>query len=95
MSEVQVMGFQKTCPTVNLKIQEDKKGYDYAILVLHAIEVENGFKVKKINKTTSKGTKVTFEAIKSEKDALDYKSLLEQKVKDFNDKWGTKIRVSY
>lgn len=88
MSEVQVMGFQKTYPTVNLKMQEDKKGYDYAILVLHAIEIENGFKVKKINKTTSKGTKVTYEVIKSEEDALKYKGFLDQKVTEFNDKWG-------
>lgn len=93
MSEIQVMGFQKTYPTVNLKMQEDKKSYDYAILVLHAIETENGFKVKKVNKTTSKGTKVTYEAIKSEGDALDYRKLLEQKVTEFNDKWGTKMKL--
>lgn len=94
MGEIQVMGFSKTYPTVNLKMQrEDKKGYDYAILVLHAIETENGFKVKKINKTTSKGTKVTYEVIKSEGDALDYRKLLEQKVEGFNDKWGGKMKL--
>lgn len=94
MSEIQVMGFQNTYPTINLKMQrENKKGYDYSILVLHAIETGNGFKVKKINKTTSKGTKVTFEAIKNEKDALDYRNLVDQKVKEFNDKWGTKMKL--
>lgn len=95
MEGIQVMGFQKTYPTVDLKMQqENEKVYKYSILLLYTFETERGFKVKKIGKATTKGTKVTYEVIKNEKDALEYKSFLEQKVKEFNDKWGTKIKVS-
>lgn len=95
MNGIQVMGFQKEYPIVNLKVQkEDEKGYEYSILILYTLETERGFKVKKIGKTTGKGTKVTYEVIKNEKDALEYKSFLEGKVKEFNEKWGTKIGVS-
>jgi len=95
MEGIQVMGFQKEYPTVNLKMQkEDEKGYEYSILILYTLETERGFKVKKIGKTTRKGTKVTYEVIKSKDEALDYKKLLEQKVKEFNNKWDTKIEVS-
>jgi len=95
MEGIKVMGFQKEYPTVNLKMQkEDEKGYEYSILILYTLETERGFKVKKIGKANKKGTKVTYEVIKNEKDALEYKSFLEKKVKEFNEKWGTKIGVS-
>lgn len=95
MEGIQVMGFQKEYSTVNLKMQkEDERIYDYSILILYTLETERGFKVKKMGKTTRKGTKVTYEVIKSEGEALDYKKLLEQKVKEFNDKLGIKIKVS-
>lgn len=95
MKGIQVMGFQKTYTAVDLKMQqENEKVYEYSILLLYTFETERGFKVKKVGKTTRKGTKVTYEVIKSEGEALEYKKLLEQKVKEFNDKWGAKIKVS-
>lgn len=95
MEGIQVMGFQKTYTAVDLKMQqENEKVYEYSILLLYTFETERGFKVKKIGKTNRSGTKVTYEVIKSEEEAIEYKKLLEQKVKEFNDKWGAKIKVS-
>lgn len=95
MNGIQVMEFQKEYTTVNLEMQkEDQREYEYAILILYTLETDKGFKVKKIGKTTRKGTKVTYEAFKSETDSLDYKKLLEQKVKEFNDKWNAKLKIS-
>lgn len=95
MDGIQVIEFQKTYPVVNLEMQkENGKKYDYSILLLYTLETEKGFKVKRIGKTTRKGTKVTYTSFKSEGDALDYKKLLEQKVKDFNDKWSSKLNIS-
>ncbi|ALS16904.1 hypothetical protein ACQPUL_01025 [Clostridium butyricum] len=94
MDGVQVMGFQKEYPSVNLKMQkETPKFYDYAILNLHAFETEHGFKVKKIGKTTRKGTKVTYEAFKSQEDSEEYRKFLINKVKEFNEKWRSDVKV--
>ena len=95
MEGIQVMGFQKTYPTVNLEMEKkNEKVYEYSILLLYTFETERGFKVKKIGKTTRNGTKVTYEVIKSGEEALKYKGLLERKVKEFNNKWDTKIKIS-
>lgn len=95
MEGIQVMGFQKIYSAVDLKMQqENEKVYEYSILLLYTFETERGFKVKKIGKTNRNGTKVTYEVIKNEEEAIEYKKLLEQKVKEFNDKWGANIKVS-
>lgn len=95
MEGVQVMGFQKEYPKVNLKMQKETPHfYEYAILNLYAFETESGFKVKKIGKTTRKGTKVTYEAFKSKEDAEEYRKLLIDKVKEFNDKWKSDVQVN-
>lgn len=94
MEGVQVMSFQKEYPNVNLKMQkETPRFYEYAILNIYAFETEHGFKVKKIGKTTRKGTKVTYEAFKSQEDAEEYRKLLINKVKEFNEKWKTDVKV--
>lgn len=95
MAEIAVVGYSKQFPTVNLKMQNDDPiGYDYSILILYSLETDKGFKVKKIGKTTGKGTKVTYETIKDKEDAIKYKEILESKVKDFNKKYKRKLKVN-
>lgn len=92
MSVIQVMSYGKEFPSVNLKMQkDDPMGYEYSLLILYSLETDKGFKVKKIGKTTVKGTKVTYEPIKDKEAAIKYKELLESKVKDFNNKYKRKL----
>lgn len=82
MSEAKIIEFQKIYPTINLKLMKDKpEDYDKAILAAHIAEVENGFIVKKQNKTTAKGTKFTYEACNSIDRLEKYKAILIQLIK--------------
>lgn len=73
--------------------KETPRFYEYTILNLYAFETENGFKVKKIGKTTRKGTKVTYKAFKSKEDAEEYRKLLMNKVKEFNKRCKVDVKV--
>lgn len=86
--------YQKNFKSVNLKLKnDDEKSYEYSILILYTLEIENGFKVKKIGKTTKIGTKVTYESFKSDEDVLKYKELLESKAKEFSEKWNIDLKI--
>lgn len=92
---ISVMEYQIEYPTVNTKLKvENERLYDYSVLTLYTMECEKGFKVKKINKTTNKGTKVTFEPFKSEEDVQKYKNFLEIKMNDYNEKWDAKVKFN-
>lgn len=66
-NDVQVIEFQKEFPTVNLKLlQQEERKYEYSILILYTLETENGFMVKKVGKTTNKGTKVNYTPFKND-----------------------------
>lgn len=94
-SVISVQEYQIEYPTVNLKIRNsNERLYDYSILTLYTMECEKGFKVKKINKTTNKGTKVTFEPFKSKEDIQEYKKFLENKMAEYNEKWKANVRLN-
>lgn len=92
--DIQCIEFQKEFPTINLKMQkENEREYEYSMLVLYTLETEHGFMVKRIGKTTSKGTKVNYIPFKSKEDVRKYSELLESKVKAFNEKYGTDLKL--
>ncbi|MEX0085130.1 hypothetical protein AB2T90_22145 [Clostridium butyricum] len=96
MDGVQVMEFQKEYSDIDLMMQKEvPKFYDYLILNLYAFETAHGFKVKKIGKTTRKGTKVTYEAFRSQEDLEEYKKFIINKVKEFNEKWRSDVKVEW
>ena len=84
--------FQKDYPAVNLYLKkEDEKGYDYTMLLLYLGELGKGFKAKRVNKTTKKGTKVTYSLIKSKAEFADYKAFIQVEVDKFNEKWKSDL----
>jgi hypothetical protein len=94
MAGIQVIGFQKEFPTVNLKVKnEDEKRYEYLILMLYTLESENGYMVKKVGKTTNKGTKVNYISFKTDEDVKKYSELLQGMIKAFNKKWDTTLKL--
>lgn len=96
MTHGEVVKFKNMFPWINLKLMnENPKEYDYFILKLYLMELKTGFKVGRINKTNNKGTKVTYEIIENKEEALKYKELIENKVKEFNEKYNEKLRVMY
>lgn len=88
MEDVQVMGYGMEFPLINLKLKnENQMMYDFVILDLYTSELSKGFKVKRINKTTRKGTKVNYESIKGRKDLEDYMKLVNSKIEEFKGKY--------
>lgn len=55
--------------------------YEYLILVIKTKELENGFKVTRVNKATNKGTKVTCKEFKSEEELNEYSEVLLEEFK--------------
>lgn len=94
MADIQVIGFQKEFPVVNLKMKnEDERKYEYSILILFTLETGDGYMVKKIGKTTNKGTKVNYTSFKNDEDIKKYSELLQGMVKAFNEKWGADLKL--
>lgn len=94
MRDVQVMGYGMEYPTLNLKLKnEDEKIFDYLVLHCYTKECEKGFKVKRIFKTTNKGTKVNYVAIKDKDDFEEYKKVIQKMVEDFNSKYKSDVKV--
>ncbi|MBM7835929.1 hypothetical protein [Clostridium sardiniense] len=88
MEDVQVMGYGMEFTLINLKLKnENQMMYDFVILDLYTSELSKGFKVKRINKTTRKGTKVNYESIKDRKDLEDYMKLVNSKIEEFKGKY--------
>lgn len=91
---ITVQGFQMEYPVVSLELKDsNEKLYDYYVLNLYTLECERGFKVKKIYKTTRKGTKVMFEAFKSEDDVKEYGEFLKEKMEIYNKKWNENVKL--
>lgn len=81
-------------PTLNLKAKKDsEKTFDYGFLYCYSKECEKGFKVKKVGKTTKKGTKFTYTSIKDQKDFKEYEKTLKQMISNFNCKYGANLEV--
>lgn len=87
-------GFTKTYPAINLHLKKsDEKGYDYTILLIYLSEIDKGFKVKRINKTSKKGTTVSYKLIKDAEDLQHYKNLIQEGIDGFNSKYRTDIKL--
>lgn len=68
-----VIGYKKSWGVMDLDLyKNDIDLYNKYLAFAEIQEFNKGFKVKRINKATRKGTTITFEAIKSED---EYKSL--------------------
>jgi hypothetical protein len=86
--------FQKNYASVNLDFQKkDAKGYDYMIILIYLEELKKGYKVKRINKTTKKGTTVIYSRIGSKEELEDYMKLLQDKIQEFNEKWDCDLQL--
>lgn len=84
-----VSGYTINYPYINLELKNKKiHEYEMALLICHIEEIKKGMEVKKIYKTTSKGTSIKYEAIESEKEALEYAD----KIKNMIDKYNNKYR---
>lgn len=91
---VKVFQYQIEYPYLNLNQQkEDERKFDYGMLYCYIKESEKGFKVKKVGKTTKKGTKFTYEKIKDNEDFEEYKALINKMVSDFNSKYGESLKI--
>lgn len=90
MEGISVQGYQMECPPMNLELlRTDKKRFDMFLIVAHIEEAKKGFKVKKVGKTTKKGTKITYSAIENEEDLKQYVSKMRDLVKQYNENYGT------
>lgn len=94
LEDIEVVEYQMEYPTLNLEAKKNnEKLFDYGFLYCYAKECKRGFKVKKVNKTNSKGTKFTYTGIKDKSDFEEYKKVLTDMVNTFNKKYGTKLKA--
>lgn len=86
--------FTKTYSGVNLEFKnKNAKGYDYTMLLIYQEELKKGYKVKKVNNTTKKGTTVVYSQIKSKEELEDYFKSIQDKVQEFNEKWEEDLQL--
>lgn len=91
-NDIEVLEYQIQYPTLNLNLKkEDKMMFDFGIIYAHSNQCDKGFKVKKIFKTSKKGTKFTYESIKSNEDFEEYKSLINDMINKFNAEYEVSI----
>lgn len=68
-----ITGFQKSWSIMNLDVyKNDNELYNKYLAFAEIQEFNKGFKIKRVGKSTRKGTTITFEAIKTEE---EYKTL--------------------
>ncbi len=71
MGQYSVTGFQMSYKALDLSLfKNNPRDYAIGLLCMEVKEFNRGFKAKRVNKATKKGTTVTYEAIQSEEDAL-------------------------
>lgn len=91
-TEVRVLEFRKDYSNLNIEMMEECKAlYDFSILYIHVCELEFGFKVKRIGRTTSKGTRVTYEALKDESDFNKYEKKIKEMQLKYKESYGDKM----
>ena len=85
---VYVKEVAKTYEALNLELMNNnRKFYDFAILGLYTLEIDNGFIVKRINKTYRKGTKVTFKRCESQEEAKLYSEKANEMMREYKEKY--------
>lgn len=86
---MEVFEYQKEYPMLNLKFKkENEKDFENGLICCYILELENGFKVKKVNKTNNKGTKITYTKIKSEEENTEYMKSIDDMIDKFNEKYN-------
>lgn len=88
--DIRVVEFQKHYKTINLDMMNNNpKEYDKAIIIVHTLETENGYVVKKIGKTYKNGTQITYKPIESRNEAEKYSSKVRSLIEGYNIKYRT------
>ena len=72
-NKIKLLGFQKEYKMLTTKFKkEHPELFNLGIVVAHTSEVKEGFIVKKQLRTTSNGTKFSYEALKSREELAQY-----------------------
>lgn len=88
MSDIKFIGFQRLCPNINLDLKNNnEKDYDMYILAAHLAELKNGFVVSKQYKTNKNGTKFTYKCCESKEEADEYKTKIDELLKNCLEKY--------
>lgn len=72
MEKIQLLSYQSTYPGLNKKLfEEQPETYKKALLRVRANELAKmGTKMRRANKPNAKGTKITFEALRSDEEVI-------------------------
>lgn len=90
MREYEIIGYTIDFPYIDLELKKsDPRSYELALIVCHVEEAtKKGMKVKRICKTTKKGTSISYIPIENEKDSMEYADKVEKMIADFRAKFG-------
>lgn len=91
-NKISCIGFKINYTRLNVKLMEnDKKGYDICIIQVYVAELNDGYIVDKIYKTSTKGTKVSYKSF--DKNTIkDYICNLNSLIDKFNAEYDESIK---
>lgn len=94
-AKISICGYTKKFPALNLELMEENiEFYEAAKIAIELREAERGFKVKRFYKTGKSGTSIVCEAFKTEEEVRQCISKIEEKMKEFNEKYDNGFKFN-
>lgn len=91
-ANINVLGFKKDYPSININLKEnDTEKYDLCIVQIYLSELNLGYVVDKIYKTSNKGTKVSYKSYDKET-IRKYIDKVNRLIDDFNIKYNKNLK---
>lgn len=91
-ANIQVLGFKKDYPSININLKEnDTEKYDLCIIHIYLSELDLGYIVDKLYKTSKKGTKVAYKNYDKET-IKGYIDKVNKLIDDFNIKYNKNLK---
>ena len=85
MSKITVFEFSKDYYLLTAKLKKDKPmSYLAGLLLIKSEELKKGYYAYKINKPTSKGTRIKFKPLESQEQANEKVKEINEEIKAFN-----------
>lgn len=76
-------------------LSENEKLYYALLLKDNFEEFNNGYKMEKFYKASSQGTKIKYNLIENDEENEEVKSCLIAQVQEFNQKYGSNLKISF
>ena len=94
IERVMVSEFQIEYTNINSELKKNEKMFDISNIGIYIAKINDGFIVKRINKTTKKGTKVTYKTPKDKKEFTRYIEKVANIIIEYEEKYSAYLGVN-